>query len=193
MPGDLAGSHNGHRHLKGKTMSQAKYFLLIDDEKIDQICDELKQWTEKRHAACRMSRRVGGNRNTVYTSSNIQDEFVSGFKFANESKVDKKQFKRLKGAPDGWCPRADSKYKDEFRSFRSSFPMMLRRIADVDIWRGIGHYIDRENQIIVIAVGDSMQSGTYKPPAHLKRISDITAEKIKNGEITDVGSIEIQG
>lgn len=148
-------------------------YWMAGQEVSERIAARIAEGARLLDQAYAICKECGGE--AVYTSRSFGSDRHAGFSFADESKVDKKKFVRLKGTPDGWRPRARNDIAKRLHETTSWHCMDIMKIIGMNMM-GPGcvvrtpgcHVVDG---IAYLAVPDDVT------PKGCSRISDIQWEE----------------
>ena len=160
----------------------SKYWK-ANKETSKKIADLYAAWKKIVDRATELSASLGGSNKGVLTSRGLGSMYVVGFIFDDDSKVDKKQFVRLKNSSNGWRPRRNkSESSKEFYEMRSYLLDDIANLIGMKPWQGTAFH----------SPGVMFHRGTayVSTPDYVKkakgcvRISDLQYEKV-GGETDD--------
>lgn len=149
-----------------------------DKETSANIISHLKDWKRVMRKARELKVRVGAK--DVYTSNGFTKKYVSGFVFDDASKVDRKQFCKLKNTSDGWKPRANTPLAREMERLESDCVGSIMELIGMKLF-GPGATVRTPGILNVKGTVYLVLPDDVKKPRGCVRISDIEYEKATKG------------
>jgi len=100
-------------------MTSETTYWKADGPTSKRIIELVGEWDKVMSEAKALAKSIGANQKDIYTCNVFSVKYVSGFIFADPSKVDPKKFVRLKNTIDGWKPRARTDLDKQMKALRS--------------------------------------------------------------------------
>lgn len=139
-------------------------------------------WNDVICAGLDLSKEVGASDEKVVTADvGYGSRAIIGFIFDDESKVDRKQFVRLRNCENGWRPRRDkSELSRRFYDLRYNLFGAVCELIGLEMFTGLSLHTPG-----LAKSGDTYYVTTHDAPDRLngcKRITDVQYEKIFSKE-----------
>lgn len=149
-------------------------------ERIAAICRRYSDArAEQFRSAKLLAKKYGANTRHVLSSRGFYSDRVTGFIFADESKVDTKAFRKCKYVADGWLPRLGTKagraIDAELKSLDVDTLAELIKALGINCFTGDGFFTPGIREVggdFYITLRGNMK------PRGCKRISDLRFERI---------------
>lgn len=154
-----------HRYWKANKATSAKILAVLE------------AWEDIKRRAQNFARRHGAKKSSVYTNRSFFSLVVSGVIFPDASKVDTKNWKRLKHTADGWAPKRTKANREISKEFDGFSTCLFGSVMDLIGMEGFSTPgIHPVGKTVYLVTPDDVEA------KGCTRISDIAFEKATKGK-----------